>query len=150
MPQSFSSLVVHVVFSTKDRAPLLVQSVRKPLHAYMAGTARNLGCPCYRTGGVDDHVHLAIALSRTITIAKLVEKLKTSSSKWLKGQSPELREFAWQRGYGAFSVSPNHLEPLCRYIDNQEDHHKTLSFEDEYRDLLNKYGLNYDDRYMWD
>lgn len=96
MPQSFSSLVVHVVFSTKDRTPLLVQPVRKPLHAYMAGVARNHGCLCYRAGGVDDHVHLAIALSRTITIAKLVEQLKTSSSKWLKGQSGELQQFAWQ------------------------------------------------------
>ena len=150
MPQSFSSLVVHSVFSTKEREPLLVRDVRKPLHAYLSGVARNLKCPCYRARGVDDHVHLALALSRTITVANLVKTLKISSSKWLKDQSPQLREFAWQRGYGAFSVSPSHLDHLCDYIDNQEEHHQTLSFEDEYRTLLKKYDLDYDERYMWD
>lgn len=112
MPQSLSFLLVHVVFSTKGRAPVLDLSVRVALHAYLAGVVRQSGCECYRAGGVDDHVHLAIRLARTVTTAKLVEELKTSSSVWLKSQSPALAAFAWQRGYGAFSVGPRELDGL--------------------------------------
>lgn len=113
MPQSLSYLLIHVVFSTKNRVPVLADaSVRLALHAYLATVARNADCECYRVGGIADHVHLAIRLSRTITTAKLVEELKTSSSKWLKTQSPDLAAFAWQRGYGAFSVGPADLDAL--------------------------------------
>ncbi|MDI6740064.1 MAG: transposase [Candidatus Edwardsbacteria bacterium] len=97
-----------------------------------------------------DHVHLAIQLSRTITVAALVEKVKTSSSKRLKTQSPELRGFAWQRGYGVFSVGPPDLDALLAYIDNQEEHHRTRTFHDEYRAFLTKYRVTYDERYVWD
>src|SRR3990172_3953306 len=102
MPQSLDSVLLHAVFSTKDREPFLAPSVRDALHAYLATVARNAGCECYRAGGTADHVHLALRLTRTITIASLVEGLKTSSSKWLKSQSPDLSGFAWQRGYGVF------------------------------------------------
>jgi len=112
MPQSLSFLLIHVIFSTKDRAPLLDDTVRPALHAYLATVARNTNCECYRVGGVADHVHLAIRLTRTITTAKLIEELKISSSKWLKSQSPSLAQFAWQRGYGAFSVGPSDLDAL--------------------------------------
>jgi putative transposase len=101
-------------------------------------------------GGVADHAHLAIRLSRTITIAKLVEELKTSSSKWLKTQSSGLARFSWQRGYGCFSVGPSDLDSLRAYIDNQEAHHKTRTFQDEYRMFLRKYGVAYDEAYVWD
>jgi putative transposase len=104
MPQSLSYLLIHIIFSTKDRAPLLSPELRSDLFAYLATVARNANCECYRVGGVADHVHLAIRLSRTTTIAALVEELKTSSSKWLKTQSPALANFAWQNGYGAFSA----------------------------------------------
>src|SRR5271154_581023 len=104
MPQSLSLVVIHVIFSTKDRLPLLEANTRPNLHAYLSTVARNAGCECYRVGGVADHVHLAIRLSRTLTIADLVENLKTSSSKWLKAQSPLFNTFSWQRGYGCFSV----------------------------------------------
>ena len=107
MSQSLSCLLVHVVFSTRDRAPILSSSVRPALYAYLATVARNAGCECYRVGGVADHVHLAVRISRTITTAQLVEELKTSSSKWLKTQSPALAGFAWQAGYGAFSFAPS-------------------------------------------
>jgi REP element-mobilizing transposase RayT len=150
MPQSLSFLLVHVVFSTKDRAPALVASVRPALHAYLATVARNAECECYRVGGISDHVHLAIRLSRTITVAKLVEALKTSSSKWMKPQSPGLAAFAWQRGYGAFSVGPSQLEALRHYIDTQEEHHRTWTFQEEYRSLLTRYGIAFDERYVWD
>ena len=95
-------------------------------------------------------MHLAIRLARTVTAAKLVEELKTSSSKWLKLQSPALAGFAWQRGYGAFSVGPSDLDVLRHYIDNQEEHHRTRTFQDEYRAFLAKYGIEYDERYVWD
>ena len=132
MPQSLDNLLIHLVFSTKDRVPCLDTAVRLALHAYLATVVRNLGCGCPRVGGISDHVHLAIQLSRTITVAKLVEEVKTSSSKWLKTQSRELSGFAWQRGYGVFSVSPGNSIALLDYIDKQEEHHrkKVLTFAD--------------------
>jgi len=150
MPQSLSYLLTHIVFSTKDRAPVLDATVRPALLAYLATVARNVDCECFRVGGVADHVHLAIRLSRTITMAHLIEELKTSSSKWLKTQSPALAAFAWQRGYGAFSVGPSDLNALLHYIDTQEEHHRTRTFQDEYRAFLTKYGILYDERYVWD
>lgn len=150
MPQSLSYLLTHIVFSTKDRAPVLEATVRPGLHAYLATVARNADCECFRAGGVADHVHLAVRLSRTATMASRVEELKTSSSKWLKTQSVLLTGFAWQRGYGAFSVGPSDLNALLRYIDTQEEHHKTRTFQDEYRAFLKKYGVVRDERYMWD
>jgi REP element-mobilizing transposase RayT len=150
MPQSLSFLLVHVVFSVKDRAPLLSDTLRPTLHAYLATVARNADCECYRVGGVADHVHLAIRLGRTLTTAKLVEVLKTSSTKWLKTQSPVLAAFAWQRGYAAFSVGPSNLDALRRYIDSQEEHHRTRTFQEEYRAFLTQYGIDFDERYVWD
>lgn len=150
MPQSLSYLLTHIVFSTKDRAPVLDATVRPALHAYLATVARNVDCECFRVGGVADHVHLAVRLSRTITMAQLLEELKTSSSKWLKTQSSALTAFAWQRGYGAFSVGPSDLNTLLHYIDTQEEHHRSRTFQDEYRAFLKKYGIAYDERYVWD
>jgi REP element-mobilizing transposase RayT len=131
MPQSFALIIVHLVFSTKDRTPILKSAIRTALHAYLATVARNAGCECFRVGGVADHVHLAVGLSRTTTTAKLVEELKTSSSKWLKTQSPTFAAFAWQRGYAAFSVGPSDLAALRHYIDTQEEHHHEHTFEEE-------------------
>jgi putative transposase len=150
MPQSLSYLLVHIVFSTQDRAPALGALVRPGLHAYLATVARNAGCECYRVGGVADHVHLAVRISRTITIAQLIEELKTSSSKWLKTQSVALAHFAWQSGYGAFSVGPADLEALKQYIDRQEEHHRAHTFQEEYRAFLKQHGVDFDERYVWD
>ena len=150
MPQSLSLVLIHVIFSTKDRTPFLKPTIRPNLHAYLATVARNLDCECFLVGGVTDHVHLAIGLSRTITIAKLVEQLKTSSSMWLKTQSPDLANFAWQRGYAVFSVRPTDLPALKQYISTQESHHQKHSFEDELRAFLVKYGISFHERYLWD
>jgi REP-associated tyrosine transposase len=150
MPQSLSYLLIHIVFSTKDRVPLLDSAVRPDLFAYLATVARNANCECYRVGGVADHVHLAIRLSRTITIGALAEELKTSSSKWPKTRSPALAQFAWQNGYGAFSVGPSDLGSLRAYIDSQEEHHKARTFQEEYRAFLKRYGVDFDERYVWD
>lgn len=150
MPQSLSLVVIHVIFSTKDRLPHLDKGVRSRLHAYLATVARNAGCEAYRVGGVADHVHLALRLSRTVTVAELIEELKTSSSKWLKTQSSELGSFAWQRGYGCFSVGPTDLESLCAYIDGQEEHHRKRTFQEEFLMFLAKYKVEYDEAYVWD
>lgn len=150
MPQSLSLVIVHVIFSTKERRPFLDPDTRPKLHGYLATVARNADCEAYRVGGVADHVHLAIRLSRTITIAKLVEKLKTASSKWVKPQSPAFAAFSWQRGYACFSVDPADLDSLCAYIDGQEEHHKTRRFQDEFRMFLKKYGVEYGEAYVWD
>jgi putative transposase len=150
MPQSLNLTLVHLVFSTKDRTPFLTPEVRPDLHAYLATVARHGDGECYRAGGVADHVHLAIRLSRTISIANLVSELKTSSSKWLKERSPALSKFSWQRGYASFSIGPRDLNAVIAYIDNQEEHHRTKTFQDEYRNFLRQYGIEFDERYVWD
>ena len=150
MPQSLALVLVHLVFSTKDRLPLLADPVRPALHAYLATVARAAGCECPRVGGVADHVHLAVRLSRTISIARLVEELKTASSKWLKTQAPALAAFAWQRGYGAFSVGPGDGDALLAYIDNQGEHHRQRTFQEEYCAFLVRYQIPFDERYVWD
>ncbi len=150
MPQSLSLILVHLIFSTKDRFPCLSLSLRPNLHGYLATVVRNSKCEGYRVGGTGDHVHLAVRLSRTVSIAELVEEVKTSSSKWLKTQRAELGQFAWQRGYGAFSTSPDELQALVNYIDNQGEHHRTKTFQEEYLAILKKYGMQYDERYLWD
>src|SRR5882762_8789978 len=113
MPQSLAQVYVHIVFSTKERRPFLHdQPIRDELHKYLGGTCNNLDCPVLRVGGVADHVHVLCRLGRTIAVADLVKELKRDSSQWLKTRSPELADFYWQSGYGAFSVSPAHVETL--------------------------------------
>jgi len=150
MSQSLANVVVHLVFSTKDRTACLGPTIRPALYAYLAAVARGLHCDCPRVGGVVDHVHLAVSLARTVTVAGVVAELKTSSSQWLKTQARDLTGFAWQRGYGAFSVGPTDMDTLLAYIDDQEEHHRTLTFQDEYRMFLRKYAVEYDERYVWD
>ncbi len=150
MPQSLANVIVHLVFSTKEWRACLAPTIRPALHAYPATVARNAGCECLRVGGLADHVHHAVRLSRTVAIATLVEEFKTSSSKRLKTQSPELGGFAWQRGYGVLSVGPADLDALLAYIDNQDEHHRTKTFQDEFRVFLPKYGTTHDERYVWD
>ncbi len=148
MSQSLSLVIIHLVFSTKNRTPNLTEQITADLYPYLAATVRKIGCECFRVGGALDHVHLAIRLSRTASVAKLVEETKTNSSKWLKTQS--LQNFAWQNGYGCFSVGPADLDSLLHYIDCQEEHHKRFDFQEELLALLGKYRVEYDERYVWD
>jgi len=149
MPQSLAQIYLHIVFSTKDRAPFLHDpTVRDEAHKYLGGTCNHLGCQILIVGGVADHVHILCQFGRTITIADLVKELKRESSQSLKAKAG--RDFYWQKGYGAFSISPSHVEPLRLYIANQEEHHRVKTFQDEFRDLLRKYGLEWDERYVWD
>jgi len=148
MPQSLAIVLVHIVFSTKDRAPRLTADVRASLFPYIGGVLRNVECPLLQIGGVEDHVHLLVRLPRTMTLAQIVEKTKTSTSKWLKTQ--DLDGFAWQAGYGAFSVGADGADRAIRYIQSQEDHHRKVSFQDELRALMREAGLEIDERYVWD
>ena len=122
--------------------------MRDRTHAYLAETLKDLKTPALIVGGVADHVHILSQLSRTHTIAEIIELVKTSSSKWIKSQG--LPSFSWQRGYGAFSVSASAVESVIFYIQNQEEHHRRMTFQDEYRLFLKRYGIAFDDRYVWD
>lgn len=150
MPQSLATVLVHAVFSTKDRVPWLTPEVRRELHPYLVGVLANIGCPSIQTGGVEDHVHVLFRLSRTVTLAQVVEKAKTSTSKWVKQKWPACAGFAWQAGYGAFSVGPSEAERIIAYIKGQEEHHRKVTFQDEIRGLLEEAGLEFDERYLWD
>jgi REP element-mobilizing transposase RayT len=150
MPQSLSRVLVHLVFSTKNRAQVLVPAIRAELHPYLAVVLKNDNCPSLQVGGVEDHVHLLFALSRTRTIAQVVENVKTSSSKWLKTKSPALADFHWQNGYGVFSVGRSEVDGIIHYIRNQEEHHRVTTFQDEYRKFLRDHEIDFDERYVWD
>ena len=151
MPQSFAQIYVHLVFSTKDRRPFLQNPAeRDEMHAYLGGISRNLECPPIIVGWVADHVHLLFHLGRTMTVADVVRELKRESSKWFKERFSQSVEFAWQSGYAAFSISPSHVPAVKEYIRTQDDHHRKVAFEDELRKLLTKYGLEWDERYLWD
>lgn len=150
MPQPLSSIHIHLVFSTKDRAADINGSIRSDLHAYMATVVRNSGSLCDRVGGTEDHVHLAIRLSRSACISDLVKELKTSSSAWLKRTDHSLAGFSWQRGYAAISFGQDQLPSVLAYIDNQETHHRKTSFMDEYRAMLDECGIVYIEQYLFD
>ncbi|MFN0053334.1 MAG: IS200/IS605 family transposase [Planctomycetales bacterium] len=151
MPQSLSKVYLHVVYSTKDRRPFLQdKQIRQRAHAYLAAACDRLECPKIKIGGVEDHVHILCHLSRNISIADLVREIKRESSKAIKEMGAGLDKFQWQRGYGAFSASPSHVAPLKTYIANQASHHQRESFQDEFRRLLRKYDVDYDERYVWD
>jgi len=151
MPQSLAKVLVHIVFSTKNRSPFLSdKNVREEMHTYLGGTCNNLDCPVLTVGGVADHVHILCALSRNLPIAKVVGDMKRGSSKWIKTKGRMLTKFAWQNGYGVFSVGQSEVERVRQYIVGQEDHHRKKTFQDEYRSFLKEYGVNYDERYIWD
>ncbi len=139
MPQSLAQIYVHIVFSTKHRKPFLRDDAfRERTHAYLIGICKGQECPSLQTGGTEDHIHLLCRLSKTLDIAALIRELKRDSTKWIKAENSHLSDFHWQSGYGAFSVSPSHVEGLKRYIANQMEHHKQETFQDEFRRLCRK------------
>ena len=150
MPQSLAKILIHIIFSTKTRRPLIRPEVMPDLHSYMAGIARSYGCHVHEIGGIEDHVHLLIALPRTMALSKLIEEIKKGSSKWVKTKGGCYRDFHWQNGYGAFSIGQSNLNALRTYIQNQKEHHKRVAFQDEYRSFLKKYCVAFDEKYVWD
>ena len=151
MSQSLAKILVHVVFSTKDRRPFLRDKMlREELHHYLGGILKQLGCQPVITGGVADHVHVLCALSRTVTAAEMVKEVKRGSAVWLKTKAPELDDFAWQNGYGIFSLGFSQLGAVRDYIAGQEEHHRQVSFQEEFREFLRRYEIDGDERYLWD
>ena len=150
MPQSLANIYVHLIFSTKERLPFLSPEVRPDLHSYMSTVLANLNSPAVLINSVEDHVHILFNMGRTVTLAQVVEDVKKSSSKWIKTQGLSFSKFAWQAGYGGFSVSESNTPKVANYIQNQEEHHRVKSFQEEYREFLTKHKIQYDERYVWD
>lgn len=150
MGQSLVKNYIHLVFSTKHRQPLIYPPVEAELHSYLGGICNNLECQAIKVGGYTDHVHILCMLSKKIALMKLVEEVKSHSSKWIKTKGECYENFYWQDGYGAFSVNPSEVEKVVAYIANQHAHHGKKDFQEEYRAFLKKYDTEYDERYVWD
>jgi REP element-mobilizing transposase RayT len=151
MPQSLAQVHIHVIFSTKNRMPFLVDAeFRKEMHAYLATIMKAYESPAQIMGGTADHVHILCALSRSATVAKLIGEAKRNSSKWIKTKGGDLELFQWQNGYGVFSVSYSKITEVRGYISDQMNHHKKMPFQEEYRFFLRKHSLDFDEAHVWD
>jgi len=150
MSQSLAQLYAHLVFSTKNREPCLTPEVQRRLFPYLAGALKAQGSPAIKVGGYLDHIHILCRLSKNVAPSKTIGEIKTESTKWLKAEFPPLSNFSWQAGYGIFSVSASQVDTLVTYIENQAEHHRTSTFQEEFRKFLGKYSVEFDDRYVWD
>jgi len=150
MGQSLVQQYTHIIFSTKNQQPFIIATVEEELYKYMGGICKRLDCNPIKVGGHRDHVHILCMVSKKIAIMKLLEEVKSHSSKWVKTLDTQLRNFYWQNGYGAFSVNPLDIEKVKTYIENQRAHHKKMTFQEEYLSFLKKYNIEYDERYLWD
>jgi REP element-mobilizing transposase RayT len=151
MAQSLAKILVHTVFSTKERRPFLQDhGLREEMHSYLGGIVSNLGCQSIIVGGVEDHAHMLFALARTASPADVVKEIKRGSSLWIKTKAPSFEDFSWQNGYGMFSIGFSQIPIVREYIATQEEHHHKISFQDEFRSLLRKYEIEFDERYVWD
>jgi REP element-mobilizing transposase RayT len=148
MSQSLANILIHVIWSTKERRPLISDDMRAGLHGYMAGILKNLECPTVIINSVNDHVHVLCQLSKNMAACKLIEEVKKSSSKWMKEQG--VSNFSWQNGYGVFSVSQSNADPVRKYIEGQAEHHRKHDFKDEFRQFCKRYNVPLDERYVWD
>lgn len=150
MPQSLVKNYLHITFSTKNREAFIDNNIKEELFKYLGGICKNLECNPVIVGGYKDHVHILCLLSRKIALMKLIEELKSHSSKWIKTKGQSYKNFYWQNGYGGFSIHESQIDVVKKYILNQDDHHKENSFKDEYRKFLLDYNVKYDERYVWD
>jgi putative transposase len=150
MGQSLVNNYIHIIFSTKHRKPLITAEVENELFSYLGGICQNLECHPVQVGGYKNHIHILCTLSKKIALMKLVEEVKSHSSKWIKTKGNEFSDFFWQNGYGAFSVNPKGVDVVKNYIQNQRVHHTKLTFKNEYRAYLEKYKIEFDEKYVWD
>jgi len=150
MPQSLAKILVHIIFSTRHREPLISDGIRPKLYSYITGILENWECSLIQTGGTKDHIHLLCTLSKNHAACKILEQVKKNSSKWIKTQGFEFSKFQWQNGYGIFSINQSSVEQVQEYIKNQENHHKKMTFQEEFRKFLQKYQIPFDERYVWD
>ena len=141
---------MHLIFSTKHRSPFIRAPLDNELYAYLAGVCNNLGCHALIVGGYTDHVHMLCLVSPKVALMKLLQDVKSNSSRWMKTKDEWVKNFYWQDGYGAFSVNPLEVDAVIGYITNQHDHHQRFTFQDEYRAFLKKYKVAYDEKYIWD
>lgn len=149
MANTYTSLNYHVIFSTKNRVKLISPEIEERLWAYIGGVARQHRMTALQVGGVEDHVHALVNAPPTIAPSQIAQFLKGDSSKWIHEEFPRLRAFAWQDGYGAFTVSKSSLSEVVRYIQNQREHHRQRTFQEEYVEFLQKHRVEYDERYVW-
>lgn len=149
MANTYTSLSYHVIFSTKNRVKFISPEIEERLWAYIGGIARRHRMMALQVGGVEDHVHALVNAPPTIAPSQIAQSLKGDSSKWIHEEFPKLRAFAWQDGYGAFTVSKSNLAGVVRYIQNQREHHRQRTFQEEYVEFLQKHGVEYDERYVW-
>lgn len=147
MPHTYTDLLYHIVFSTKERFPFITKELQSNLYKYIGGTVRGLGGSMVEIGGIADHVHLLVRLKPTMAISNTLRDLKTNSSVWAKEKTNGY--FEWQDGYGAFTVSKSQIEVVKHYIQNQEKHHRTMNFEAEFKALLKRSGIDFDEKYLW-
>ena len=150
MPQSLSQIYLHIVFSTKKRDPFISAKIESELYTYIGGTIKNLNALPIMISGTEDHIHILTSFPRTISVADFIKKIKTGSSHWIKDKGNEFQHFAWQDGYGVFSISPSNKQAVIDYIVNQKEHHKKQTFQGELIRFLNKYEIKYDEQYLWD
>lgn len=149
MANTYSSLHYHLVFSTKNRVPYLTHDIEQRVWAYIGGVARKHKMTALQVGGFDDHIHALVMAPPILSPSQIAQCLKGDSSKWIHETFPELRDFAWQEGYGGFTVSKSNLESVVSYIQKQREHHRQRSFQEEYLDFVQKHGIEYDERYLW-
>ncbi len=149
MSQSLSQLYVHIIFHTKYNQPLIFPDIENELHAYIGGIIKQNQSVPIRINGVENHVHILAAMSKNIALSKLVEEIKRNSSRWIKTKGEKYRGFAWQGGYAGYSVSQSVVERVKKYIDKQKEHHKRVSFQDEYLQFLAEHRIDFDENYLW-
>ena len=150
MSQALTKIYAHLIFRTKHRKAFIDEAIRARVHGYLATTLRDMDCPYVVVGGVADHVHILFDVGKLHAPKEFVEHVKRESSKFVKTLGRQYSKFYWQRGYGMFSVSPTHLVDAEAYVRNQEEHHRTKTFQEEFREFLKRYGVEYDERYVWD
>ena len=150
MGQSLAQNYLHIIFSVKNRKPLIPESIELDLFRYIGGLCKKLECPPLEVGGYKNHVHILCMLSKKVTLSTLVAKVKSKSSKWIKSKGSTYTSFYWQNGYGAFSINSSQVTTIRSYIRNQKEHHQNISFEEEYRNILRVCNVRFDERYVWD
>lgn len=149
MAQTLTRILVHLVFSTKERRNFIVPAVEAELHAYMGGICNNLDSPSLAIGGIENHVHLLVSQSKNLALSELLKDLKKDSSKWIKTKGKQFADFQWQDGYGGFSIGESQVDDVKVYIRTQKERHKSFSLEEELEALAKRYGVAYDPKYLW-
>ncbi len=147
MPRTYTNLLFHIVFSTKERFPFITNEYRRRLYEYIGGTIRGLGGICIEIGGVADHIHMIVRLRPNYDVSKFLQDLKPSVTRWARDNIHP--KFEWQDGFGAFTIGESQVPGVRRYIQNQEEHHRKKLFDEEFKDLLEQAGIEFDERFLW-